>query len=264
MAETRLPREVAARAVVGRTFRKELRDLDQLFRLALSIVGRGTITISNRRGLNPPVVRVVLGLYVKGCKTARAIRILAAAGLPEDTFILARSLFETSVAVLFILQRTPRLRAQMYIGHISLRTKKALNAWKQTPGLKRQVTKKMMAAVDQGVHEATQILGPTVVASLKAGYSGMNLETTVAKLGGAKTYQVFYRHASSFSHVSDLSEHLAFTPQGMPMLKLTPGPAPTMRQALVMSYVILWTTLKRIDARLGLGHATQIAALRPR
>jgi hypothetical protein len=264
MSEAKMPREAVGRAAVGRVFRAELRDLDDLLRLAFAIVGRGSITIGNKRGLNPPVVRVVLALYVKACKTARAIRLVAAAGLPEDALILTRSLFETSLALFFILQRTPRVRAQMYLAYSSVQTKKALIAWKQTAGLKRKATKKLMAEVDQQIQDSTAILGQAVVDSLRRGYSGMTVEATAARLGWANTYHVFYRYASSFSHASDPAQHLGFAPDGTPILKLTPGADPVIDTALAMARGILWTILYRVDARLGLCHASLIEPLRPK
>jgi hypothetical protein len=262
VAETRLPGEPRGRAAVGQAYQKELADLDTLLRLGLEIVSTGTLTIGNKRGLDDVVIKVVLALYVKACKTTRAIRLVAASGLPEDALVLTRSLFETCVAILFILHKTPRRRAQMYLAHIPVRTKKVLEAWRRTPGLKRQVTKALLSAADEGLRDAEQRLGKKVVDRLRSGYSGMNIEQTAAQLGIAKTYQVFYRHASSFSHVSDVSEHMTFESDGTPILKVAAGPARTIRQSLVMAHRIFWTTLNRVDARFGLGHEGEVAKLR--
>jgi hypothetical protein len=264
MAETRLPREAAGRALVGRTYGADLRQLDNLLSFALALHRSGTINVGKTRGLDQYVVLVVFGLFAKACKTARAVRILAGTGLAEDVLVTARGLFETAVAVLFILQTKSRHRTQMFLANIVIHTDKAANVWMQTDGLKRRITKSDRAKAKTIVGGYEKALGAKLVESIRRnGYSGMKIEPTAIRIGEAKAYQVFYRLASTSAHVTDLIEHVESEKGGL-ILKLPPSATPNVRIALQMAYSSLWAILKRMDARLGLGHADAISRLRPK
>ncbi len=95
----------------------------------------------------------MIGLLTKGCKNFRSIQILCERGLHDDASALVRVLMETTVAVLFILQKASRRRALGFHAHSIGQSLKMLDEWKKTPGLKRKATK---AALKQ-----TQILWPS-------------------------------------------------------------------------------------------------------
>ncbi|MGH9160428.1 MAG: DUF5677 domain-containing protein [Vicinamibacteraceae bacterium] len=102
-------------------------------------------TIRRRSGTSPFTIDIIRGLLTKSCKTFRSIQSLCERGLHEDANALVRVLLETSVAVLFILQRrrrdkktralspTAEQRALTFYAHSLHQQLKMLKEWKQTP-----------------------------------------------------------------------------------------------------------------------------------
>jgi HEPN domain-containing protein len=259
--ERRLPFESEVAAAVPESTSALLTRIDRLLERALAIVGEGGVTITKTRGVKPLVINVVFGLYAKACKTLRTVRMLGAGGFAEDAFVLARTLFETAVAVRWILQSASLRRSQMYIAHMLLRDEQLLAEWKKTPGLKRWATKKRVATARArlAVYEAR--LGSDVIASLRRSWSGRTLEQTAKAVGVQRVYQVFYRRASRPGHAADLPQHLAFAPDKVTVLKIGPGDFEALEEVLRMSYLSFWLLLRRVDRRFGLGHDSDLEAL---
>jgi hypothetical protein len=103
-------------------------------------------TIRRTSGTNPFTIEIILGLVTKACKTFRSIQILGERGLREDANALVRVLLETTVAVLFILQRrrrdkktkvlspTAQQRALTFYAYSKYQQLKMLADWKKTCG----------------------------------------------------------------------------------------------------------------------------------
>ena len=88
MSETRLPGEAVARLNVAEHFASLLAQGDRLLAFAVSVISQGGVHVTRTRGIRRLVPKVVFGLYMKACKTYRAILILVRAGLGEDAFTL--------------------------------------------------------------------------------------------------------------------------------------------------------------------------------
>ena len=256
----KLPHEDAGRAQVQASLGAKLAEMGQLLNLAFTVVPQGGFTVNRTRGLDRTVVHVSVGLFIKACKTYRSVILLCQAGLTEDAFVVARGLFETALAVFWILKTASRRRAQMYLAHLSMRDRKIFLEWKRTKGIKRHATVRMMHVVDGQIAESTRILGQQSMAGLAEGYSGKSLKDTAKAVGLLPTYQIFYRHASGFGHGSDLFSHITYTQAGVPVLHLVPGPSDNLKRVMAMSYVFFRTLIQRLNDRFGLGHDAAIAA----
>jgi hypothetical protein len=220
----------------------------------------GPITCS-ADDIDPTVVRVVLGLYVKACKTYRATIMMAEAGLAEDAYVLARTLFETMLAVAWVLQKDPSRRAQKYRAHLALRSRKYLRALQNTKGLGYTFSaplSELETTIDEVVSPLA--LDPAAVKELAKTYSGTSIEKTAEEVGIDHAYQLFYRYACRFAHATDLSCHINFADDGTLILAYPPAPSLELWRAMNMSYVFLRALIWRVDERLGLGHQAHIAS----
>src|SRR5438128_790798 len=102
----------------------------------------GNWKITKTKGLDEVVTYTVAGLLTKACKTFRAVRVLCAAGLGTDAGAVARSLFETTIAIVFILKTRSKERARIFHAYDAEQRLKMLDHWKRTKGLKRKATKR--------------------------------------------------------------------------------------------------------------------------
>jgi hypothetical protein len=104
--ETKVLTEIAAKHHV---------ELDAMTKLHDAVVAMmDSWTIQKPRGLNPIVVKTMIGLLTKASKTFRSIQILCERGLHNDASALVRVLMETTVAIAFILQKKSKDRALTY------------------------------------------------------------------------------------------------------------------------------------------------------
>ena len=99
----RLPHEDEIRAVIRERLEPELSLASKILDLAVGIYTSGRPILPDN-GLDDFVVIVALGLVAKGCKQYRAIGELVEIGLAEVADSNARMLFETMLAVNFILR----------------------------------------------------------------------------------------------------------------------------------------------------------------
>ncbi len=259
--EAKLPEEDLRKGDVRCALGAQLSEMGGLLNLALLVVPpSGPITCS-AKGIDPTVVRVVLGLYVKACKTYRATIMMAEAGLAEDAYILARTLFETMLAVAWVLQKDPSRRAQTYRAHLALRDRKYLRALQNTRGLGYTFPAQLSeleAAIDEIVSPLA--LEPGAVKELANTYSGASIEKTAEEVGIDQAYQLFYRYACRFAHATDLSRHINFADDGTLILAYPPTPSLELWRAMNMAYVFLRALIWRVDERLSLGHQAHITS----
>src|SRR5438105_1996940 len=109
-----LPFEDDARRDIEATFPKELANSRELMRLALDMVGdngSGNLDIPSKPvpGVGDLARSLVLGLYAKACKLFRSIIILGERGFVGEATVLTRSLFETTLALNFVMTETVSL-----------------------------------------------------------------------------------------------------------------------------------------------------------
>src|SRR5690348_11510722 len=122
-------------AEIGMKYRVQLNGMTALHDTVVSMVSARSWTIRKRRGVNPFVVKTMMGLLAKAGKTFRAIQILCERGFREDANALVRVLMETTVAIIFILQKRSKERTLIYHAHGIAQGIKMLNEWKNTAGL---------------------------------------------------------------------------------------------------------------------------------
>ena len=103
-----LPHEPEVAAAIRAKYSGQLAAMTDLHDAVVRMMTAGSWTVTRRRGLSPNVARTMMGLLTKACKTFRSIQILTERGLHEDASALVRVLFETTIVVLFILQKRSR------------------------------------------------------------------------------------------------------------------------------------------------------------
>lgn len=256
-----LPDERASVEALWPTIKEDALESQRLHDALIGAVFRPKLVIRNSAGLNPTVVHTVLALFTKACKTFRAIEVAGTAGLGEDAATLARSLYETALAILFILQRNPKQRTAMLHAYAAEQSLKMLNRWKQTPGLKRRATKALFRATTETRDGwARQFPGAVDV---RRHWSGSSLEQAAARLRTDVSYQLVYRYISRHPHGADVSSHIRFNTVGEPIFTLSPGDA-HVREALTLARVMLWIAGSRINERLGLGIGSTLDSAKPK
>jgi hypothetical protein len=263
MTETKLPYEDAVAGQVPREVQDLLERLDAALAFAICLLDKGGITITKTRGLRSSVVNVVLGLFVKACRTLRAIRRLAALGFAEDAFVLARSLFETTVAIAWILQRSSQSRARMYVAHTLLQHQHMLLQWKVTPGLKRLAPRRHLRWVEEHLKPYTSEFDASTLRELRRTWHEGTFKDACRTIGLLRLYETFYRRASATGHAADLPRYLSFTDAGITILKIGPGDFDALPEVLRKSYLAFWLTLRRLDSRFGLGRTADVDGLTP-
>jgi hypothetical protein len=259
---TFLPWEEDARQSVERTFARELAPLDQTLKLAIKLPERNaSVDVTPSRTKSRNSVFIVMALYCKAIKTTRAIRLAASPALAEDGLVLCRTLLETAVAILYILQRNTPRRADEYLAHVLMRTKKIMEKWKETPGLRRWATR-IEGQTDSHL-PPYRYLGEARLKQLRHSYSGQTIERTFRRVGLNRTYQEFYLFVSAFQHVSDVSRHIDLGEKGPILLPMGSNDPGQMRVLLDMTNRILWTVMQRVSQKIGLGYEAEIEQHRP-
>jgi hypothetical protein len=207
--------------------RQQLRDIfdraERAHNAAVEMITRGRLKISQTEHFNRGAVTVTASLFTKACKTFRAIQFVAEGGLGQDAAVLARSLFETTVAMLFVMSGDRRKHAAMFAAHEDQRLLVLLEDAAKKPGLQHVGTAENVAKATAKVEAWHEILAPDVVASVRWHWSGEKLEAAASKVGMAEGYTMMYRSTSSFAHVSDVTAHFFVKREAdVPTLKLAP------------------------------------------
>jgi hypothetical protein len=204
------------------------------------------------RGLNRTVVFTVVGLLVKACKTFRSIQVLIERGLTTDANALIRVLMETTVAILYILQKQSRQRALIYHAHSMSQSLKMLREWTATPGLKRKASKAAIEAAERELAEYQRRLPAGVDVSRH--WSGKrSLQQAMQALRGDVMYATLFRHTSSASHASDFAAHVEFDSAGGMIFKLAPVADDDVIGRSGVAREVFWIAANRINERFKLG-----------
>src|SRR4051812_45067901 len=106
-----LPFEDEARQDVEDNHHKELTECRELLRLALEMIGcdgSGNLRIPSTpvSGMGVIAKSLALGLFAKACKQFRGIILLGERGFGGEVTVLTRSLFETTLALTFIVNES--------------------------------------------------------------------------------------------------------------------------------------------------------------
>lgn len=254
-----LPGEHTVTAEIAERYERPLREMNALHNLVVEMLSpaHGEWKVP-RRGLNPFVVVTVAGLTVKAAKTFRAIQVLLEHGLVDDAKALIRVLFETTITVLFILQRNSRQRTRQYHAHDAINMLKMLEHWKRTPGLKRGASKDALAAAQTLVALSSKKVPAGV--NVRKHWSGLGSLTDAAKaVGHERMYATLYRYTSTAAHATDFGAHVdALTKPGELVFNLPPSSEGVAAAASIASEVF-WLLATRIDKRFALGYEIRLA-----
>lgn len=227
-----------------------------LHNAVMSMLTAGSWKIG-KPGLDRVVVETMLGLLTKACKTYRSIHILCERGLHEDANALVRVLMESTVAVIFILQKKSRERARIYHAYSIAQSAKMLHEWAQTPGLRRKATKKIIKQSIDSLAESTKNVPAGT--HIKHHWSGKhNLLEAMRALRGDVLYATLYRFTSSITHASDFGAHIEIDSNvSDPIWQIEPR-AKGFEAPSYAARELLWHLANRIDTRLGLGFSAML------
>ena len=140
MALRSLPHEAEVIVAIAREHGPLLTEMHDMVTAAMGLVLDTDVEQMRKRGHDRHVLAMTVGLYAKACKTHRAIRGLCGNGLTSDADVLVRVLFETVVAMHFILKRHSRIRSRMFGIFANVQALKMALEWEKTSGLRREGT----------------------------------------------------------------------------------------------------------------------------
>jgi hypothetical protein len=237
--------------------------MDEVLSFVEGIFATGKTTITKTRGLSPTLIDVIFTIVTKACKTFRAIQAVCRAGCGQDASILLRAQFESTIALLYILQRDTRRRTILFAAHESQRKLVLIEEARKTPGQKRRFKKAALAHAQKTVDDWKNLVPAKDVDAVRKHWAGPGgLESAVKKLGSGwrRTYMM-YRYLSAFSHGSDVTAHILRHPRtGSPVFKLLPG-TDELNRVIPMACALLVAMMNRLSRRLGLGLESQVKAL---
>jgi hypothetical protein len=268
----RLPHEDKVRAVIQKRLAPELKTASAILDLGTEIYTSGT-PMKPGKGLDDFVVIVTLGLVAKACKQFRAIGEMVELGLGEVADSNARMLFETMLAVHFILgprvnlkrdgkklsaikgkPLTTKFRTSLYLANDAFNRRKLANGLLATPGLKRQMSKEVRTEILKQATEWETEIGPDWTKRLKEGYAGVKIVSLAESLGFAPLYHSIYRITSGGVHAADATGHLRLydDPKAEWRFQAAPG-TDGIANTLKFASLLLVKVLEVADERLGLG-----------
>jgi hypothetical protein len=218
-----LPEEKEARADLAQQFNDLFSRSERVHNAAVELLTRGKFVVSKR---NPGrgVLTLIASLLTKALKTFRGIQILAEAGLGQDASVLARQLFETAVAVKFILKAETPLRAAMFAAHEDQRLLVIVENAARIGGFPTAGSQETLDKAREKVRVWSEVMPPDALASVRRHWSGHTLEWAAGEVGLLRPYAMMYRFTSGFAHGSDATAHFFVRRgEGVPTLKLMPG-----------------------------------------
>jgi Family of unknown function (DUF5677) len=246
-----LPFEDEARRDVEADHRKELAENRELLRLALAMIGcdgQGNLRIPDEPvpGVTDRARSLALGLYAKACKQFRGIIILGERGFEGEVTVLTRSLFETALALNFIMNETVSLkrdgkdfdpdpsrplttdfRALLYGAHAAFMDAKRYRQWSERPELSSSMgLRGDPKAVAAQTAAARGAVGEKWWEALKGGQAGLSVRNLADSLGVLSYFLVVYGDQSEVAHAGDGFMHFDIDDAGAHgSLDLCPSPA---------------------------------------
>lgn len=197
----RLPYEDEVRVLIRQRLEPELTIASALLDLAIGVYTSET-PMAPAKGLDDLVVVVALGLVAKACKQYRAIVDIVELCLDEVANSNCRMLFETMLAVNFILRPrvilmkdgkklklihgkplTTKFRTRLYLANNAFNAQKIANAYAATPGLKRRMSKDARSEARRQATVWEIEIGPDWTRRLKDAYVGVGIIGLAESLG---------------------------------------------------------------------------------
>jgi Family of unknown function (DUF5677) len=277
--------------------------MSRLLELAMTFIPPSGFKATRSSEVDEIVVWTVVGVYVKALKTFRAIQIVSESGLTQDAIALLRVLFETTVTILFLLQKNSRLRARMYQARIYVKHLTLLRTWKTRKGLKRNVKKadlrdaealllkilagfgglskwpanhwyglKLPAAIEAmqrarqtktEIESAERDAIEAIVFALRDHWSGRSIWDAANSLRWMTAYETLYRYTTFFSHAEDYHKHVEIKTDGGMLLKLIPSADAETVRTMEPASMFLWSLMSEIEKRFKVGKETELEAAKP-
>ncbi|MEL7497624.1 MAG: DUF5677 domain-containing protein [Planctomycetota bacterium] len=179
----------------------------------------------SRADINAEIVRYRTShaICIKACKVFRASIGLAGIGSEEELNILSRTLFETFVALNFVLQEkleiskklgkvTPEMRAKLYVTHGILKRRTKMHELKADPNWTSTIPNEFI--VETNADHAVAEIGEDWAKRLTSGnrtYSTLNLRDLISRYDEPAYnywYNFLYSDQSQFVHASDPISHI--------------------------------------------------------
>lgn len=250
----------------GSDIRKRLdglfRRADRVHCAAVEVLTRGRLNVTKSEGHSLGTVTVVASLMTKACKTFRAIQLTCESGLGQDAAVLARQLFETAVALAFVLQKDQILRCGMLAAYGDQRQLVLLEEATGISGLATLASPEALERARTKVDGWRPVLGEEVLKSVRRHWSGKSLEWAAGEVSLETGYAVMYRHTSQFAHGSDVTEHFFVSSESdVPTLKLAPSDA-LLKPVLESSMLLLFDMIGTANDALGLGEESVVARMK--
>jgi hypothetical protein len=243
-----LPFEDRARHDVEADHPNELAESRELLQLALRMIGsdgQGGLQIPAAPvpGVTDRARSLALGLYAKACKQFRGVIILAERGFGGEMTVLTRALFETTLALNFIMNETVALkrdgkpfdpdpsrplttdfRALLYGAHAVFMQAKRYKQWSERPELSTSMhLRGDPSQIATQTAEAKGAIGEKWWEALKVGQAGLSVRNLADSLGVLSYYLVIYGDQSEVAHAGDGFMHFDLGDDGG-WLDLAPSP----------------------------------------
>jgi hypothetical protein len=216
----KLPNEAANRAIIRERLEPELKLASRILDLGVGMCFSVRM-MQPHNGLDSLGLGVALGLITRACKQCRAIGELVGMGLGEVADSNVRMLFETMLAVEFILRRqmilkqkgvrlpaingkplTTKFRTSLYLAKDAFNYRKLAKGLLETPGQRRIIGRRSHTSIDRDATQWERVIGPEWTKRLKRGYAGVNIEHLTESLGFGQLYAM-YRIQSSGIRAGD-------------------------------------------------------------
>jgi len=274
-----LRREAAARGRVRAHHAALLRGANRFHTFAVSLVaggGRVNLQGARTRDMDEIVVLVSLGLFTKACWQHRSGQLLARAGLGADAIALTRCLFETTLALAFVLRRrlrlrrgrdrrplppvpgwplNSRLRARLYLANIAFENDRVFREFQDIRGLRRFRRRAAAArSVVQQVRDGEAAIGPEWTRRLRdsRSFSGVSIKDLALSLRLAAAYATLYRYGSWSVHAIDLTHFITLPDPGRPpLIQLAPHEG-DVASAVSVANNLLLVCVRFVNERFGL------------
>jgi hypothetical protein len=275
-----LPFEDQVRLDVEANYHEELAESRELLGLALEMIGsdgQGGLQIPSE-----PVPEVTnrarslaLGLFAKACKQFRGIIILAERGFGGEVTVLTRSLFDTTLAMNFIMNERVALKREgkqfnpdssrpldtdfrtlLYYAYSASIEAKRCRQWREQPELLSNIelrgTPESIAAQTAAARAA---VGEIWWQNLKVGQAGLSVRDLADSLGVLSYYLMIYGDQSQVAHACDGFMHFHFDDESnRGSLDLCPSPD-SIGVLLRLAGLVFLSTLTGIHNRLKFGDA---------
>lgn len=286
-----LPYEEEAKADIAIRFQGDFAIASDALLLGLDALGwgrgddgSGSIHIGPACGLTENSLHLSLGLAAKCCQQLRSTMQLCETGLVSDADTLSRSLFESVLALYFLLK--PRLiliengravapdpkktlttdfRSWLYLAHRAFEDERMITTFRKTPRLKR-LAKHLgeYAAAQAFAQEAERRIGTHWAKRLKSqrNYAGVSIRDLACSLRVLHWYNSVYAFQSSVAHARD-ALNFVYLPGGNQrdlLLALSPDVG-HVGKVLHVAVVLFLGALSIVNTRLKLGFDERVDVL---